>query len=486
MNTETDTTSNNPKANPVANASGTATANPALPPIYYEPSAQKDYLIPNATGGFVRVRKSTVVTLLTAGGYSDQKQQGGISEIDEVLLRIQTEQAVEYVGPLAGYQAGYYLEIHALVTSSPVLVEPVAGEWPILKQLLDNLFGAEQLPYVFGWLQAARTQYRDGIWMSGQAFVLCGPAGAGKNLFRLIASIMFGGETRVGHPYHFMTGGTTFNSDMFAGEILAIEDESESRKRDARIKFGSSIKQIVANKDHWHHRKYAEAAHASPLWRLIISLNDNPERLAVLPPIEEDIEDKIMLFKVRKYPMPMPTSTAQEQAAFKAVLVAELPAFVHFLESWEIPEELKSPRFGIIHYHHPDLIRELDQIAPEFKLLEMIEETLFDTPLSCNDWEGKSEELARILKQKESPCGYEARRLLENTGRCGTYLGRLQKKHPTRISFRTVNGYKIWTICKPAGCVPKRRTIVSPVMLQKLLGHDQNNSQSSPETPVAA
>ena len=486
MNPTINTASNKPEAIAAANAPSETTANPAPPPIYYVPSAPKDYFIPNAAGGYVRVRKSTVENLLIAGGFSNKTPQGGISEVDEMLIRIQTEHAVEYVGSLAGYQAGYYPEIQSLIISSPVLVEPVAGTWPILNQLMDNLFGEEQLPYVFGWLKTARTQYRDRTWVSGQAFVLCGPAGAGKNLFRLIVSVMFGGEKRVGHPYQFMTGGTTFNSDMFAGEILAIEDESESRKRDARIKFGSAIKQIVANKDHRHHRKYEEAVHVSPLWRLIVSLNDNPERIAVLPPMDEDIEDKIMLFKVRKHPMPMPTSTAQEQAAFKAALIAELPAFVHFLENWEIPEELKSSRFGVKHYHHPELIWDLDQTTPEFKLLEMIDEALFDTPLYCKDWEGKSEELARLLKQKESPCGFEARKLLEYPGRCGTYLGRLEKKHPTRISFRTVNGHRIWTIRIPAGCTAKHRTVVSPTMYQKLLGFGPNTHPAADASVAAA
>jgi hypothetical protein len=462
-------------------------ANPPrpLPPYYYEPAATKDYFVPNGRDdhGYVRVRQPAVRSLLTVDGYEPKKRPGeAISEVDELVLAIQTEHNVDYVGPLAGYKAGYYPEIRALITSSPTFIDPCPGQWPVLKQLMENLFGAQQLPYVYAWLKVALEQYRRQIPLPGQAFVMCGPADSGKNLFRLIISILLGGEGRVKHPYQYMTGGTTFNSDMFGGETLAIEDESESRKIDSRRKFGANIKMIVANQDHRHHRKYAEPVTVRPLWRLIISLNDDPERLMVLPPMDDDIADKVMLFKVEKHPMPMPTESAEQRAAFKAALVAELPAFVHYLDNWEIPLALRSARFGVKQYHHPDVIKALDQTTPEFKLLEMIDEVFFDVPGFAQDKEGGSEEIGRELKSKESPCAYEARKLLEHPGRCGIYLGRLSRKMPDRISSRIVNGRAIWTIKKPVDAGGYNRPAVSSVMRQRLLDSCRTGKESSRES----
>ena len=51
----------------------------------------------------------------------------------------------------------------------------------------------------------------------------------------------------------------------------------------------------------------------------------------ILPPLEKSINDKIMIFKATQHPMPMPTSTGQEKAAFWQTLLRELPAFVHYL-----------------------------------------------------------------------------------------------------------------------------------------------------------
>ena len=456
-------------------------------PFYYDQESNKDYFIPDSRNGYVRVRQSTVRALLARLGYLLKPKKGEVlSEVEEELISIQTEHSVDYVGSLAGYKAGYYPKIRALVTSSPTFIAPCPGKWPVLKKLMENLFGDEQLPYVYGWLKVALQQYQLQMPLPGQAFVMCGEAGSGKNLFRLLISILLGGEDRVRHPYQFMTGGTTFNADIFGGETLAIEDESESKRIGARKNFGAHIKMIVANQDQRHHRKYGNPVTLRPLWRLIISLNDNPERLLVLPPMDDDIADKIMLFKVEKHDMPMPTNTPEQKAAFKSALVAELPAFVDFLDKWEISDAHSSPRFGVKHYHHPELHKALDETAPEFKLLEMIDETIFDLSPFCKDWEGKSEVLGRELKGKDSPCAYEARKLLENPGRCGVYLGRLQNKMPDRVSSRIVNGRTIWTIAKPLDFGGKQQPAVPPAIMQMLLDRERNNSQPDPEPTATA
>ncbi len=458
-----------------------------LPPFYYDQDSNKDYFIPDTRDGYVRVRQSTVRSLLAYLGYMLKPEKGQIlSEVDEKIIAIQTEHNVDFVGSLAGYKAGYYPEIRSLITSSPTFINPHPGVWPVLKKLMQNLFGDEQLPYVYGWLKVALQQYRLQMPLPGQAFVMCGAAGSGKNLFRLLISTLLGGEDRVRHPYQFMTGDTTFNADMFGGETLAIEDESESKRIDARRQFGASIKMIVANQDQRYHRKYGNPVTLRPLWRLIISLNDDPERLLVLPPLADDIADKIMLFKVEKHDMPMPTDTAEQKAAFKSALVAELPAFVDFLDKWAISDTHRSPRFGVKHYHHPELVKALDQTTPEIKLLEMIDEVIFDLSPFCKDWDGKSEELGRHLKGKDSPCAYEARKLLENPGRCGVYLGRLHKKMPDRVSSRIVNGRTIWTIAKPSGgSLGKKQPTVSPAMMQMLL-EGELKSRKPVTDPTAA
>jgi len=56
-------------------------------------------------------------------------------------------------------------------------------------------------------------------------------------------------------PYLFMSGQTSFNSDLFEAEHLMIEDDVASCDIRARTTFGTYIKQFTANEEVQHHAK---------------------------------------------------------------------------------------------------------------------------------------------------------------------------------------------------------------------------------------
>ena len=61
-----------------------------------------------------------------------------------------------------------------------------------------------------------------------------------------------------------------------------------------------------------------------------MSVNDEPENLMVLPPIDDSIEDKLIILRASKSPMPMPTATLEQRKAFWETLeerTAGVPAF---------------------------------------------------------------------------------------------------------------------------------------------------------------
>jgi hypothetical protein len=138
-----------------------------------------------------------------------------------------------------------------------------------------------------------------------------------------------------------------------------------------------------------------------------------------------------------------------ERQAFIDALRAELPAFLHFItQEWEIPAELISQRYGITHFHHPDILEALGTLAPETQLLELIDSELFDSP-APGTWEGSAIELQRELTKDSSAVRQEVKQLLHFRLACGTYLGRLQKLYPERFkSEHTRTGNK-WTIDPP-------------------------------------
>ena len=126
----------------------------------------------------------------------------------------------------------------------------------------------------------------------------------------------------------------------------------------------------------------------------------------------------------------------------------ELPAFVHFiLNEFEIPEGLRSSRFGIAHYHHPEIFGVINAMTPQERLLELIEATLFQSQ-SIDEWEGTALDLERKLKDKESPICEQARDLIRSANTCGNYLGKLKLKYPNRFKYQRTAKKRIWTILR--------------------------------------
>jgi len=224
---------------------------------------------------------------------------------------------------------------------------------------------------------------------------------------------------------------------------LTIEDEQPSTDLRARRNFGSQIKNFTVNEGQSCHAKYRDAVSLLPFWRISISLNDEPENLLVLPPLDDSIQDKLIILQVTRHQMPMPTTTLAERKAFWTRLMDELPAFLCFLTQFQVPDELSCPRFGIKHYHHPKLLEAMGSLAPERRLMELIESEL----LSLEDnWEGTASELERQLTSSKCAMSHEARRLLYYSTACGTYLGRLARERHSRVSFRETNRGRVYQI----------------------------------------
>ena len=419
--------------------------------IFYD--AQRHYYwMPNDREGWITVSEGSLKRHLKGFGVSiDNDKDEILSELEICLNKIQTEQDICYAGPLAGYEAGRF-EIEnrrILVTESPKLIIPSPGEWSCLKILLDNMFNSveiDQRPYVFGWIKIALEALHKQKRRPGQGLVLAGEHDSGKSLFQNLLTHMLGG--RSAKPYRFMTGTTDFNSDLFGAEHLMIEDEAASIDLRARRNFGAALKNITVNDTQRFHQKNREALTLTPFWRLSISVNEEPENLMVLPPIDDSIRDKLILLKVQKKEMPLPTETPEERKVFWNTLIKQLPAFVYWLvNEWEIPEELRSQRFGVTHYHHPALLQAIDALSPENKLLGLIDSQIF----RCRNtlWLGTASDLEQQLNGQNSEVNYEARRLLNYNTACGVYLARLEKKYPTRFIKTKKSSHNEWEISPP-------------------------------------
>ena len=203
---------------------------------YYDTSKSK-YLVLNAGGRRLPLDTGQFKKRLQQEGFSTKTpEEGGLSPADTVTIQVQDHRDVCYAAPLAGRMAGFCEEggHRFLVTDSPRFIPAVKGEWPTLRELLNNLFtkGEEgdksQLDTVYTWLKGSIEALRAGRTKEAQCLAMAGPPQSGKSLFQKIITRLLGG--RAAKPYLFLSGKTPFNAELFGAEHLMLEDEHMSNR----------------------------------------------------------------------------------------------------------------------------------------------------------------------------------------------------------------------------------------------------------------
>lgn len=422
---------------------------PAVPQYWYDERRGRYWHV-TERGEWVDKSEKQLVRWLKQSGvrtFADAKGGEAVSPAEEILIDSETDRRVFYAGPLAGYPAGLHdMEgSRILVTKGPKLIEPEAGDWPLLQEFFEKLLSCpkdecDQRVHFYGWLRHLLETLYEGYWTRGLCLAIAGEPESGKSLLLELVKRMSGG--RIAKPYRYMIGQDNFNEEMFEATLLAIDDENADTNIKARRHFAAQIKQIVANGEARMRGMHQKATTLRPIWRLMVCLNMEPDNLMVLPPVDEDIADKMMLLKGYSG-MKFPRGPAAEHAFFQQ-LVDELPSFVHWLlNEWELPEELYG-RFGVRHYHHPELLKVLDEMAPFHRLHELIEQSVLRTTWY---WHGSTSELERALKDENNGLLKADRDWIPQPAWLGRHLERLRKKlGEDRYRLVRSNDARVWHI----------------------------------------
>ena len=414
-------------------------------PIWFYPQSEK-YFVQDEFGEYVPYTKTTLKLILKSWGLRGRAHDDEIlSPIDALIADVSYAKSVAYAGRLAGIKTGCYIMNgkRILVTSDPVIIKSEAGTWPMIESISNQLFSGgeiDQRPYIYGWLKMGRKAVLEAFPMPGQALVLAGPRNAGKNLFQDIITELLGG--RAEKPYRYMVGKSEFNGDLFGAEHLCIADEVPFYDMPSRRVFGSKIKDICVNSLQSCHGKHKEALTLYPIWRLSISVNDEAENLVMLPPLEDSIEDKIMLLKVEQAVMPMKSDSPRCRVEFWDGIRAEIPSFAKFIEEYVVPENLQESRFGIKAYQHPDLVEILKEMTHENRLMALMEIIVIP---ENGTWKGTLEELETALLE-DSTFKRQIEKLLYYPTALMTYLRRLHKSMPERVKKRKHGGKNLWEL----------------------------------------
>jgi hypothetical protein len=447
-------------------------ANPAPPPdvrsfrVYHY---QGTYFVPSSKGGWYPTNeKGAKQYLLKNHDIRPDKIRpaDALTQIDDVMLSVRDLNSVSWVGSCAG-KPPQLMSANGkdiLILEGPKLIKPVKGDFPTINYILRNLLGAEQLEYFNDWmkwgLENLLKVYDGQESRPGQFLALVGPRGGGKNLVqeRIITPVLGG---RVAKPTQFFNDRTNFNGDLVGAEHWLLSDETPARDIDSRRAFGNHIKGVAANSEVRTEVKFGHPVVLRPFRRGTVSLNDEDENIRTLPPLDESIDDKLMILKCNFVALPLPSGEAIE-----AAIASELPAYVHYLlYEHETREELRDERFGIRAYHHPGVLEALSATAPETQLLQEIDRAEPFNKKKEGDWvwEGSSSDLQELLESNAEFRGYSARTrlasLLKHGNTCGTYLTRLSKKVPDRVIKRRGDTGVVYRVKAPVGWYPDLKSI---------------------------
>jgi hypothetical protein len=361
-----------------------------------------------------------------------------------MVCEIQTNNFVKYNGPLAGRMRGVY-EFNGdklLASISPKIIRSKAGEFPTIGNLIRALFDGDeykdtQISSFYGWMKTARHAMLKGKRRPGQALVLAGPIACGKSqLIKQIIVPAMGG--RSARPYKFFSGKTGFNADLLGAEVLIIDDEVATTRIEGRRTLGESIKCNLFATSVRIEGKFRTGFDFEPLWRLVIAVNDKPENLLVLPPLDGDIHDKLMILKCQK----AVELSDDDFENWEKEIRDQMPAFLHFVENYEIPVDQREGRCGVRHFHHPEIVSAISELSPEHQLRTLIDGLESSGGITI-PWEGTASGLKALFGN--SAVKNDADRLLGSwPAACGVYLGRLESKGVSKLPMK--DGDQRWRI----------------------------------------
>jgi hypothetical protein len=345
--------------------------------------------------------------LNTMYGLSRERKKGQQAEVDAALTTIENTRSLDGAFPFLYRKEDVvvdggerFLNISRIRPVQPLEKVVNWGEgFPWIANYLTQLFDEQQLKVFLSWLHRFYRGALEGRPKKGQALFVAGPHSAGKTFlsFRVIGGLAGG----FAEATDYVLGTTTFNGPMFFHPVWTIDDAVASADPRRHATYSQIVKKIVANPTQQFHAKYKDAVTQRWDGRLVVTLNDDPESIAMLPNIENTILDKITMLLAR--------ATTVDFRNGEAEVTKELPAFAAYVRDFVIPEELQlrhaeTARFGHDSWHHPELLataRQSSSSAGLAEFLEMWRVDYFRRHAEAAAWEGNATELMVELSSTE-------------------------------------------------------------------------------------
>lgn len=363
----------------------------------------KSYWFKNGINRWYDAKVENVARALRVHGIKTESKKGA-SQMDRVLYTIETQRRVDAALPIL-FTDNEVVEIgndRFLNTNFRKPVSPAEDgdpkNWPFLQRLIWGNFGEEQLPYFLAWFQRFYASAYHNEPTQGQMIVLAGSTNQGKTLinWRVIGAALGGHADAT----KYLMGRTNFNKEVAEVPVWSLDDPTGHVDFDKHRQFGENIKSHIANPRIKYHPKFKDPVEIEFYGRQVMTCNTDPQSLGVLPPMDNAVADKIMLFKFTDYRHPFEAYTGtkgtkdEKEASINHIVATELPLFLKWLLDWKPPVHViwgENPRFGVRPYHHPEMLFTAVEDNPATKLIEVLDRWAMSArrdDKSLKEWKG--------------------------------------------------------------------------------------------------
>lgn len=338
-------------------------------------------------------------------GLSTDKGKDVASEADKALHRIENSKRVAAALPFPHrperqifFNGNEYLNVATAKLWPAALDEQDWGEnFPWLASYLSTLFETEEGLQVFlCWLSFWLKSLHEGKPCKGHAIFLVGPPGTGKTLLSTqILSRMVGGFTEA---TQYIVDANRYNNALFEKVLWTIDDALAGADAKAHDRFSSTMKACVANGTFRYERKFGQSGDVPFNGRLIVTLNDDPASMAIIPNVDLSLIDKVLIIRTGD----MAADVAEKEFERYETIERELQYFVRWLLDFEFPAGIeRDARFGLKAYADAGILEQARESTAGYNAIELVNLWRADWKESHSDqdkWEGTPSELIAHLR----------------------------------------------------------------------------------------
>lgn len=330
--------------------------------IYYGEKA-KDFIVKLNSQYSILAINLTRTHLTEFCGYSWE-------ESNRELLKIACNK-LDYLVNYPGFKKGFqeYNGKRFLNTSTFELPAGQEGDCSQIQTIISRMLPNCQERQIFeAFLSLSIKNLQAGVLdRHAQGLVLAGPPDCGKSItLKQIILPIFG---NLGTSIRdWISGQTKFNSSLPENLIWYLDDDDILEKNE----FVGKAKQICVGGPIRIEGKHKDDFMIPTFHRFIVTLNDTPRSLNVLPELTSDSIDKWIMLHCQTAETKLTTSDAGSWQALQKRIQMEIPHYIQYLANLTIPEDLKHTRYGIKSYISETLKPTLQESSPDNSLLEIL------------------------------------------------------------------------------------------------------------------